>query len=256
MGKVFHAIDTRSHRDVALKVATVSDPGSDLQRRMRREAHLLRRVKHPNVVSLIEAGVDDGQAFVVMELVAGLPLSQWVSFINPTLPERFAVLLQAGKGLAAAHAAGILHRDFKPANVMVDETGSARVLDFGLARLVPGQMAQHTIEGTMTAKETLIGTLAYMAPEQIRGERADEASDQFAYCVTFFESIFGWRPFQGRRVSELLAEILRAEIRFPDEPRTSTLLKECLARGLRPNREERYPSMRALLDGLERGIAP
>lgn len=219
MGVVYAAWDPELDRRVALKVLR---EGGDA----RREAQAMARLAHPNVVTVHEVGVVDGRVFVAMELVAGKTLRAWMQE-GRAWPEVCEVMLQVGRGLAAAHAAAVVHRDVKPDNVIVGEDGRARVGDFGLAR---GQPGTGTGTGTGTG---IAGTPAYMAPEVLRGGVADARADQFSYAVTFFEALHGVRPGKAtprRRVPGWLDAIVR--------------------RGLAARPEDRFPSVDAMVDAI------
>ncbi|HMV69509.1 MAG TPA: serine/threonine-protein kinase, partial [Myxococcota bacterium] len=167
MGVVYEAWDPELERRVALKVLR---PGSPMER-AQREAQALARITHPNVVSVHDVGVVAGQVFVVMELVAGEPLGGWAR--GRASGEVLDVLVQAGRGLAAAHAVGVVHRDVKPDNILVTRGGRAVVTDLGLARAPTAAPHPQAAVGSLTVTGTLLGTPAYMAPEQARGERVD-----------------------------------------------------------------------------------
>src|ERR1041385_1014931 len=196
MGVVYVAHDTQLGRRVAVKV--LRNQSGPAEARLLREAQVMARLAHPNVVVLYDAGMVAGQMFIAMELVEGETLAAWLERRHSwqEVLERF---LQSGRGLAAAHASGIVHRDFKPANVLVGTDGRARVLDFGVAREASelGTSPAPVHEGgpgALTETGTILGTPAYMAPEQRRGERATEASDQFSFCVSLWEGLAGARP--------------------------------------------------------------
>jgi CubicO group peptidase (beta-lactamase class C family) len=209
MGEVFRARDHVLGRDVAVKLLheDLSSPDSlaDSRRRLLREARALARFVHPNVVAVYDVGVLDGRAFLAMEFVPGPTVRQWIAQFNPELSRVLEVLVQAGQGLLAAHEAGLIHRDFKPDNVLVGEDGRAKVTDFGLARQAPSGSALPAEQGspnpadllsasTATIDGVICGTPAYMAPEQLQGTPADARSDQYAFAVTLYEAIHGTRP--------------------------------------------------------------
>jgi tRNA A-37 threonylcarbamoyl transferase component Bud32 len=211
MGEVFRARDNVLGRDVAIKLLheDLSSPDSlaDSRRRLLREARALARFVHPNVVGVYDVGVLDGRAFLAMEFVPGPTVRQWIAQFNPELSRVLDVLVQAGQGLLAAHEAGLVHRDFKPDNVLVGEDGRAKVTDFGLARQAPvgaapaqdAVVAPRRLDVIISASSATIdgvicGTPAYMAPEQLQGVPADARSDQYAFAVTLYEAIHGKRP--------------------------------------------------------------
>jgi serine/threonine-protein kinase len=259
MGAVYEAHDTELDRYVAIKLLRErwSDEKSTTDR-LRREAKAMAKLAHPNVVAVHDIGEAEGQAYLTMELIDGVTVSAWLKEKPRRYREILECFLQAGRGLAAAHAVGIVHRDFKPDNVLVGKDGRVRVGDFGLARRsapAAGQGAAAlpaALAATVSADEVLAGTPVYMAPDQLRGAPADERSDQFSFCVALFEALYGVRLFQGRTVAELL-ESMRAE-RLRPPPAGSSVprsIRTVLSRGLHANADARYPSMQALLSALE-----
>ncbi|MFT3713514.1 MAG: serine/threonine-protein kinase [Archangium sp.] len=260
MGSVYAAYDPQLDRRVALKLVTNASGGPEATERLLREARALARLSHPSVVQVFDAGEVTGQVFLAMEFIEGESLADFARVDRP-LSERLAVLAAAGRGLAAAHAAGIVHRDFKPANVMAGRDGRIRVVDFGLARPtavvsragvgsgeLPAAATQNTSPGAaVTQHGGIIGTPRYMAPEQFRGETADARSDQFAFCVTAWELVFGTFPFVGRDFESLRTEVLAG--RRASSP-GGVLPGEAVAaleRGLSLDPAQRFPSMDALL---------
>ncbi|MCA9709370.1 MAG: serine/threonine protein kinase, partial [Myxococcales bacterium] len=180
MGMVYLAHDEQLDRRVAIKLLR-PDSGGD-PRRLLREARSMARLSHPHIAAVHDVGTHGGDVYVAMEYVDGPTLREWMRQPHPWA-ERREVLLQAARGLAAAHASGIVHRDFKPDNVIVGVDGRVRVLDFGLAKLAP-RARSGPIDATSTADGNLVGTPRYMAPEQLRTRPAWPASDQFSLCVT------------------------------------------------------------------------
>jgi tetratricopeptide (TPR) repeat protein/predicted Ser/Thr protein kinase len=251
MGVVYEAYDLELGRKVAVKVLRVG--AKEHATRLAREAQAIARVSHPNVVAVYEIGkLDDDALFVAMELVRGVTLRQWL----PREPKAVLdVMLAAGRGLAAAHRAGVVHRDFKPDNVMIADDGSTKVLDFGLALVGPwistvvADREGNGFDLRLTATGAVIGTPAYMAPEQHEG-RVDERSDQFAFCVALHEGLFGRRPFEGLSIAALEATKQREPI-VPHRPGVSRAVRSAIARGLSPDPDARFPSMAALIAALE-----
>jgi eukaryotic-like serine/threonine-protein kinase len=229
MGVVYAARDPALERKVAVKVLRDAAAGA----RLVREGQALAQLAHPNVVAVHDIGEDAGRPYIAMELVDGATLGAWLRAAERSRGEVLEVLVQVARGLAAAHAAGIVHRDVKPDNVLVDRAGRARVTDFGLVDV---------------AASALAGTPAYMAPEQIDGAGVDARADQFAFCVLAVEALRGKRPFAGDTLAELRAAIARGP-ELGDVPRR---LRRPLARGLAEAPADRFASMDALLAVLAR----
>jgi serine/threonine protein kinase len=218
----------------------------------------LAQLSHPNVVTIYDVGSADNQTFIAMELAAGGTLGDWLDAAPRTPKETFQMFLHAGRGLAAAHEAGLVHRDFKPTNVLVGNDGRPRVGDFGLARS-SGDFGLSTASPTETAHMLhsitttgcVMGTPAYMAPEQHRGGLLDERSDQFSFCVALFEGLYGYRPYIGNDLDELL----QSKVSGPQVPLSDTdipaAVLHVLRQGLDPRPERRFPTMNALLQALE-----
>jgi tetratricopeptide (TPR) repeat protein len=244
MGVVYAAFDPELNRKVALKVMRAeADTGGP---RLVREAQALARLSHPHVVVVHDVGVEAGQMFLAMEFASGGTLRQWLA-TAPTWRTVVRTVADAGEGLAAAHEAGLVHRDFKPDNVMLDTKGRARVTDFGLARGDEGPPIGDVLS---TSRQ---GTPAYMAPEVMAGQSATAASDQFSFSVTLYEALAGRRPFLGQSLAAL-----DAAMRQPPEPIASVpgWLNRVLARGLSADPSARFDSMPALLRALRRGLEP
>ncbi len=268
MGVVYAAYDPTLDRRVALKLLRASAqnrPESSAPRaRLLREAQAMARLSHPNVIAVYDVGTFDDEVFVAMEYVPGRKLSTWLKQETPDPGEVVEMFAQAGRGLAAAHASGLIHRDFKPANVMVGDDGRARVLDFGLARAATDQPLSHpgrsedseqpvsSLEAPLTEVGTVVGTPFYISPEQYSGH-ADERSDQYSFCVALYEGLYGQRPFVSESRHELRRLVLHGKTREP--PRDSNVPARYLGvirRGMHVDPAERYPSMNALLADLTR----
>ncbi|HWB74671.1 MAG TPA: serine/threonine-protein kinase, partial [Nannocystaceae bacterium] len=251
MGTVFAAYDPQLDRKVALKVL-VAFADADASDRRDREARALARLRHPNVVAVHEVGNHRGERFIAMDLVDGVTLRAWLQTPR-SWRATLDVLVQAGSALVAAHAAGIVHRDFKPDNVLV-EHGHARVVDFGLSR--PGAstgLATARGDGAPHETDFVVGTPAYMAPEAFSG-KADEATDQYSYCATMYEALFGVRPFAGTSSEELQVEVRAQRVQRPaSRRRVPGWLRRAVMRGLASDPAERWPSIAALLQALGRG---
>jgi serine/threonine protein kinase len=207
-------------------------------------------------------GACGNELFVAMEYVEGETLRHWRNAQPRSPAEILAVYERAGRGLAAAHEAGLVHRDFKPDNVLIGRDGRVRVTDFGLARSVDDREVASQAEEvtstesivlttTLTRTGTLVGTPAYMAPEQLRGGAADARSDVFSFCVALYESLYGERPFSGSTLPALRAAIEQGGVRAaPILTSVPAGIRGVLLRGLRAPPEERWATMQALLDAL------
>src|SRR5215470_6274154 len=210
MGDVYAAYDPELERNVALKLLRPGTAGARAAE-LKREAQALARLAHANVVAVHDVGTSDGQVYVAMELVEGPTLRAWLAEKPRTAVEILAVFDAAGQGLSAAHGAGLVHRDFKPENVLLGADGRARVTDFGLA-VAAGAAGE------------LAGSVPYMAPEQLQGEAVDARADQFAFAVALYEALYGERPFAGSTGGDvtpteaLLLEVLEGRVR-PAPPR-------------------------------------
>jgi serine/threonine protein kinase len=242
MGIVYSAYDPRLDRKIALKVLHDADVGDRRHKRLVREAQALAQLAHPNVIVVFDVGSFGDRLFLTMEFVVGQTLRAWLQSLRPWRDVR-RVFVEAGRGLAAAHAAHVIHRDFKPENVLVGADGRARVADFGLARPVTGaaedEATGHGAATTVTASGAVVGTPAYMSPEQKAGQPIDARSDQYSFCVTLFEALHGRRPDEDARPDS-------GEVRIPSH------VRRVLDRGLRAACGERYPDMTALLADLTR----
>jgi 2-hydroxychromene-2-carboxylate isomerase len=264
MGVVYAARDPALDRAVALKLLRHDGPGTspDVRgARLAREGRAMARLSHPNVVAVYDVGEHDGRVFVAMELIRGRTMREWLEQRPRSVADILDLFLAAGSGLAAAHQAGLVHRDFKPDNVLVRDDGRPCVTDFGLARLSAQDSSEPNAsrspaagslaESSQTRAGALVGTPAYMAPEQLAGGAADARSDLFAFCVALWEALEGQRPFGGDRVIALRASIDAGPARSGGRSRIPPRLRRVLEQGLRADPSERPASMAALLGGLE-----
>ena len=242
MGVVVAAHDPELDRQVAIKLvrpAVWRLASAEARELLRREARAMARLVHPHVVTVHDLGTVDDQLFVAMELVDGASLDEWRQEAPRTWRELLDVCVQAGRGIAAAHRAGLVHRDVKPHNVLVDREGRARIADFGLAALVREHAGSRD------------GTPAYMSPEQHGGRDVGPASDQFSFCVMVHEALFGVRPFPGATAAEIGLAVEEGALRPP--PRRSPVparIRRALVRGLSRDPAARFPTMEELLAAL------
>ncbi len=261
MGEVYAAYDPELDRRVALKLLRPEGRHlEELRLRLLREAQALARLAHPHVVTVHDVGVCDGCVFLALELVEGMSLAEWLETPRPWR-DILRVFIDAGQGLSAAHAAGLVHRDFKPGNVLVGRDGRVRVTDFGLARpsnrvqrlrsAPPPSTAAASVDTPLTHSGALLGTPAYMAPEQLQGQGVDARSDQFSFCVALYEALHGVRPFEGKCLEDLGRAAREGRIRPPErESKVPARIRRAVLRGLRALPEARFASMEALLGEL------
>ena len=274
MGEVYAAYDPQLDRKVALKLlhetASREAAARTARERLLREAKAIARLSHPNVVVVHDAGaIDDAvhgdRVFLAMEFIEGETLAAWLAAAPRSWRAIRDVFAAAGEGLAAAHHAGLVHRDFKPQNVMVARDGSVRVMDFGLASdsslIEAGEAAppdfagdraaptSHTV--ALTGTGVLLGTPLYMAPEQFSARGTDARTDQFSFCVALHEALYGERPFPSESFATLVEAVVGGHVREPaQKARVPSFLRKLLLRGLETEPAARYPSMRSLLEVL------
>jgi len=283
MGVVYAAYDPELDRKVALKILRSDADRSlkeELRTRLLREAQAMARLSHPNVIPVYDVGTFASQVFLAMEFVEGTTLTKH----QRALPagrgrwrDVLALYLQAGRGLAAAHAAGLIHRDFKPDNAIVSKDGQVRVVDFGLARpegapehdgAAPASPAHKSnpprqgfsgraaLDTPLTQEGVLVGTPAYMPLEQLSGKAVDARTDQFSFCVALWEALYGERPYRGANAKELSAAIAVGRLPAPSPAaKVPSRFRRILSRGLAAEPEQRFPSMEALLAELRRDPA-
>jgi formylglycine-generating enzyme required for sulfatase activity len=276
MGVVYGAYDPELDRKVALKLIKPGQGGAkDTARaRLLREAKAIARLQHPNVVAVHDVGVYEDQVFLAMEFVAGGTIKSWLAAQMRSWREIVDVFVAAGRGLAAAHAAGLVHRDFKPDNVLLDKEQRPRVVDFGIARQagagddeLAGETGDVAEDGTATLRDssgkhalatltktgTWVGTPAYMAPEQFLGDRGDEKSDQFSFCVALYEALYGERPFAGDDMLSISVNVTTEQLRpLPRDRGVPTWVRRVILRGLKVETAARWDSMAALIRALEK----
>ncbi len=259
MGVVYEAWDDDLQRTVAVKLISRDIEVGETEHRFRREALALAKLAHPNVVTVHEVGLHDGRLFIAMELVRGATLDVWLRAEPRTWQATLDVFIQAGRGLEAAHTAGLVHRDFKPSNCIVGDSGRVRVLDFGLARGIADLLepdvastfpAASSLDVSVTRTGATVGTPAYMAPEQLRGGDVCASSDQFSFCVALYEALEGVRPFAGTCIVDIHGNIEAGKLQ-PGTGRTPSEVLRILERGLSVAPAERWPALGSLVDALE-----
>ena len=263
MGVVYAAYDPELDRRVAIKLLLESLAGPAAQR-LQREAQAMARVAHPNVVAVIDIGVHEGRSYVVMEHLRGQSLDRWQRR-SPHWREVLRVYVQAGRGLAAAHRAGVIHRDFKPHNAMLIEggvdDGRVKVLDFGLARSDLEEASREAVTGaapgsfelSLTRTGALLGTPAYMAPEQLAGSPAGARSDQFSFAVSLYEALYGRLPFADDSLASLTRAVLAGAVRPPPTgSQVPRWVRRVVLRALSRDPDARFASMSELCDALSR----
>jgi tetratricopeptide (TPR) repeat protein/predicted Ser/Thr protein kinase len=279
MGVVYKAYDPELDRPIALKLLHTKESEPAQQERLLREAQALARLSHPNVIAVYDVGTFGGSVFIATEFVEGKTVRKWLTEARRERREIVAAFRAAGEGLMAAHRAGLVHRDFKPDNVMIGEDGRVRVLDFGLARAAKAeptaaseatrppeapaappmepdsswdsQRSGSLLATPLTHAGAITGTPRFMPPEQHRGEAIDERADQFSFCVSLYYALYGGFPFGGESEEDLLANVVAGRIREP--PAGSNVprwLRQVLLKGLQASPADRYPSMAALLEAL------
>jgi len=272
MSVVYRAYDPKLQREVALKCLGPQRMSTETQARLVREAQAMAKLNHRNVVSVYDVDLLDERFVLAMEYVEGMNLGRWVRVERRAWPDVLSVFIEAGRGLTAAHAAGLLHRDFKPANVLISAEGEVKVTDFGIARVEespgearPAELLPVRVElddvvyrgtGPLTEDGEVVGTPAYMPPEQFQGRVLTAAADQYAFCVSLWEALTGTLPFgtppsDGRNITALIQLKVSGPPRWPSSasgvPRG---IVDAITRGLSVDPDARWPSMDALLDRL------
>ena len=268
MGTVFAAYDEQLDRRVALKLLHPREGDHAVQRqRVLREAQAMARLSHPNVVQVYEVEQIGSQIFIAMEYVEGMTLTQWTQQNHPWR-EVLHLYRQAGQGLVTAHQAGLVHRDFKPDNVLLGGDARPRVADFGLARaegetapaaptadsppVSPASGSGSLLASPLTMAGVVVGTPAYMSPEQHLGQPADARSDQFSFCVALYEALYKELPFAGETLAELSLNVIEGRLKPPSEhSEIPPPIGRALLRGLANKPADRFPSMAELLTALD-----
>ena len=242
MGQVYQATDTTLNRQVALKIlpeAFATDP--DRLARFQREAQVLASLNHPNIAQIHGIEESEDTRALVLELVEGPTLADRISKGPIPVDEALPIAKQIAEALEAAHEQGVIHRDLKPANIKLKPDGTVKVLDFGLAKAIEGSGSDVSESPTITAAATqqgvILGTAAYMSPEQARGKPVDRRADIWAFGAVLYEMLSGQRPFEGRDVSEVLGGVLRLEPKWDalpadTPPHLSVFLRRCLEKEL------------------------
>lgn len=251
MGEVYLCHDPELDREVAVK-RVLGDSGPREQRQLRREAQALARLSHPNIVRIYELNEDEDGFYFVMEYIEGQTLEEWLENDRP-IHAILDVLIAAGRGLEVAHAHGLVHRDFKPSNVLMGDGGEVQVADFGLATDRRRELERYPSQPLDSGEPECglgarVGTEGYMAPEQLRGERVDAATDQYAFCLVAYEALWSRGPFARGSSRRARAERARHQI---DEPMGHRALFAILRRGLSFDPQDRWPGMTELLAELE-----
>jgi hypothetical protein len=257
MGVVYAAYDPQLHRRVALKLIS-QRLGDEGDARLLREAQAMGQLAHPNVVGVYDAGRVGNGFFIAMELVEGMTLRKWLEAPR-SWREVVGVLREAGKGLAAAHAVGLVHRDFKPDNVLIANDGKVRVTDFGLVRAAGGRPGEATpLHVALTQNGVLMGSAGYLAPELLGFTPATAASDQFSFCVSLYESLYGQQPFSGESLVGIAVAAKDGKLHEPpaDSKVPRWLFDEVLRKGLASEPDQRFESLDALLARLGKVPGP
>ena len=257
MGEVYRALDTKLNRPVAIKLLSGELADADARRRFQREAQTASSLNHPHIVTVHDVGEFDGRQYLVTEFVDGGTLKDWAQTTKRTWRETIELLTGVADGLAAAHAAGIVHRDIKPENILVAKNGYAKLADFGLAKLweaTDNMELTRTRSAGHTRPGMIVGTIAYMSPEQAAGQPVDARSDIFSFGVVLYELLAGRRPFEGATDLERLQALIgRPEPPLADSsPDLPADLRNLVEKALEKNPAERYQTARELVVDLRR----
>jgi len=252
MGVVYRALDTNLNRLVAIKFLSRELADAAARRRFQREAQTASSLNHPHILTVLDAGEFEGRQYLVTELVDGGTLKDWEQEASRGWRQTIELLTGVADGLAAAHQAGILHRDIKPANILVTKSGYAKLADFGLAKLQDAS-AENAAAGTVTETRTqagvIVGTVAYMSPEQALGQPLDVRSDIFSFGVVLYEMLAGHRPF----VATSHLDVLHAVVHRPADPLPEEVplpLRMVVEKALEKDPGDRFQSMREMVVDL------
>ena len=257
MGVVFRAFDTKLQRPVAIKLLSEEVADAASRRRFQREAQMASALNHPHILTVYDIGEFEGRQYLVTEFVDGGTLRSWFQSRPRTWEDITALLTGVADGLSAAHQAGILHRDIKPDNILVTATGYAKLADFGLAKLEEGPMgsATRTLTEAQTQQGVIVGTIAYMSPEQASGAPLDARSDMFSFAVVLYEMLMGRRPFHAPTNLELLQQVIHANP-APLRDGIPDSLKVLVMKALEKNPAGRFMSMRDMVTALRKVQRP
>ena len=257
MGTVFRARDAKLRRPVAIKFLSDGLADATARRRFQREAQMASSLNHPHILTVYDAGEFNGREYLVTEFVDGGTLKTWAQRQHRSWEEVAELLTGVADGLAAAHEAGILHRDIKPDNILVTASGYAKLADFGLAKLEDPEtdLATRTMTEEQTRQGVVVGTIAYMSPEQARGQKLDARSDMFSFGVVLYEMLAGRRPFAAASGLELLQKIMENRpAPLPDD--IPEAVRALVGKALEKNPADRYASMRELVADLRAAQRP
>jgi eukaryotic-like serine/threonine-protein kinase len=258
MGEVFRAVDTRLDRPVAVKFLSPELANERARSRFQQEARMASALNHPHILTVHEAGEFEGRQYLVTEFVDGGTLREWARRTKPGWRQAVELLVGVADGLACAHEAGILHRDMKPDNILVARNGYAKLADFGLAKLLesePEDDRTRSLSENRTRPGMILGTIAYMSPEQASGRPVDRRSDIFSFGVVLYEVLTGRRPFTGATDLELIQTIIHRPAALAELPTDLPIgLRMALEKALEKEPAERYQSMRDLVVDLRRPL--
>jgi serine/threonine protein kinase len=257
MGVVYRARDLTLKRNAAVKFLSSQIADESRRRRFQQEAQTASSLNHPNIVSVFEAGTDDGVQYLITEFIDGYTLDDWVRRERPRVRQIVDIAISLGDALACAHQAGIVHRDIKPQNILISKQGFAKLVDFGLAKMVEPESGADDETRTIDAQTrpgVVMGTVPYMSPEQISGKPADSRSDAFSFGVVLYEALTGVRPFVAKSDNSVAIAILHVAPRPITElrPDVPSPLRAIVEKLLEKDPADRYQSMREAVVDLRR----